>query len=180
MPVPVWRIVLQMFLLIAISPCSTPPKCPRATLSSGTDTKWEVNASRRGVKPSANTGFILRGRSNSLKPSAPYPWQSSSCSPEAWSSLDLSWRWSLAKQGTCSFQSRVIAVCLSHEGKHRDKWIEITREFKRAYGVAVAEMAGLPSKTMTRSARYVAMMKSCSMTNAVFFEWRMNLTFHDQ
>lgn len=34
--------------------------------------------------------------------------------------------------------------------------------------VAVAAMAGLPSNTITRSARYVAMMKSCSMTKAVF------------
>ena len=34
---------------------------------------------------------------------------------------------------------------------------------------------GWPSKTMTRSARYVAMMKSCSTTKAVFFAWRMNL-----
>lgn len=41
-------------------------------------------------------------------------------------------------------------------------------------GVAVAEMAGLPSNTMTRSARYVAIMKSCSMMNAVFFAWRIN------
>lgn len=39
-------------------------------------------------------------------------------------------------------------------------------------GVAVAAMAGLPSKTMTRSAKYVAMMKSCSMINAVFFACR--------
>lgn len=37
-----------------------------------------------------------------------------------------------------------------------------------AYGVAVAEMAGWPSNTITRSARYVAMIKSCSITNAVF------------
>lgn len=43
------------------------------------------------------------------------------------------------------------------------------------HGVAVAEIAGWPSKTMTRSARYVAIMKSCSITNAVFFAWRMNL-----
>lgn len=40
-------------------------------------------------------------------------------------------------------------------------------------GVAVAERAGLPSNTMTRSARYVAMMKSCSMINAVFFACKM-------
>ena len=40
-------------------------------------------------------------------------------------------------------------------------------------GVAVALMAGCPSKTMTRSARYVAMMKSCSITKAVFFACRM-------
>ena len=42
-------------------------------------------------------------------------------------------------------------------------------------GVAVAAMAGVPSKRMTRSARYVAMMKSCSMTNAVFFACKMKL-----
>ena len=34
---------------------------------------------------------------------------------------------------------------------------------------------GLPSNTITRSARYVAMMKSCSTTNAVFLACRMNL-----
>lgn len=41
-------------------------------------------------------------------------------------------------------------------------------------GVAVAEMAGLPSKTITRSARYVAMMKSCSIMKAVFFACKIN------
>jgi len=43
------------------------------------------------------------------------------------------------------------------------------------YGVAVAATAGAPSNTITRSARYVAMIKSCSMTKAVFLAWRMNL-----
>lgn len=46
------------------------------------------------------------------------------------------------------------------------------------YGVAVAAMAGWPSKTITRSARYVAMMKSCSITKAVFFACRINLLKH--
>lgn len=47
---------------------------------------------------------------------------------------------------------------------------------RRASGVwAVVLTDGLPSKTITRSARYVAMMKSCSTMKPVFFEWRMNL-----
>ena len=36
-------------------------------------------------------------------------------------------------------------------------------------------MDGTPSNTMTLSARYVAIMKSCSTTKAVFLAWRMNL-----
>lgn len=39
--------------------------------------------------------------------------------------------------------------------------------------LAVARIAGCPSKTITRSARYVLMMKSCSTMKAVFFAWRM-------
>lgn len=41
--------------------------------------------------------------------------------------------------------------------------------------MAVAATAGLPSKTMTRSARYVAIMKSCSITKAVFLACKMKL-----
>mmetsp|Transcript_12730 Transcript_12730/g.47008 ORF Transcript_12730/g.47008 Transcript_12730/m.47008 type:complete len:142 (-) Transcript_12730:1665-2090(-) len=40
---------------------------------------------------------------------------------------------------------------------------------------AVVSSDGVPEYTMTRSARYVAMMKSCSTTKAVFFECMMNL-----
>ena len=47
---------------------------------------------------------------------------------------------------------------------------------QHTHGVAVAAMAGCPSNTMTRSAKYVAMMKSCSITNAVFFTWRIKLS----
>src|SRR5271154_3621525 len=39
---------------------------------------------------------------------------------------------------------------------------------------AVALTEGSPSKTITLSAKYVAMMKSCSTTKAVFLAWRMN------
>ena len=39
---------------------------------------------------------------------------------------------------------------------------------------ALAWTEGCPSKTITRSAKYVAMMKSCSTMKAVFFAWRMN------
>jgi len=46
---------------------------------------------------------------------------------------------------------------------------------KGTNGLAVAETAGFPSNTMTRSARYVAIMKSCSIIKAVFFAFRMNL-----
>jgi len=45
----------------------------------------------------------------------------------------------------------------------------------KTYGAAVAATAGRPSNTITRSARYVAMIKSCSMTNAVFLAWRIYL-----
>mmetsp|Transcript_18247 Transcript_18247/g.38170 ORF Transcript_18247/g.38170 Transcript_18247/m.38170 type:complete len:125 (-) Transcript_18247:156-530(-) len=38
---------------------------------------------------------------------------------------------------------------------------------------AVASMPGAPSYTITISARYVAMMKSCSTMNAVFLACRM-------
>lgn len=41
-------------------------------------------------------------------------------------------------------------------------------------------LEGMPSNTMTLSARYVAMMKSCSTTNAVFFAWRMYLCACDK
>jgi len=46
----------------------------------------------------------------------------------------------------------------------------------RLWGVlAVVLNDGVPSKTMTRSAKYVAMMKSCSTTKAVFFEFLIKL-----
>ena len=41
--------------------------------------------------------------------------------------------------------------------------------------LAIVFTEGSPSSTTTRSARYVAMMKSCSTTNAVFFACKMNL-----
>lgn len=44
-----------------------------------------------------------------------------------------------------------------------------------SYVLAEVFLEGMPSNTMTLSARYVAMMKSCSTTNAVFFAWRMYL-----
>lgn len=37
-----------------------------------------------------------------------------------------------------------------------------------AYVLAAVFLEGRPSNTMTLSAKYVAMMKSCSTTNAVF------------
>ena len=37
-----------------------------------------------------------------------------------------------------------------------------------AHVLAMVLIDGVPSNTTTRSARYVAMMKSCSTTNAVF------------
>ncbi|KAH3666816.1 hypothetical protein OGAPHI_003265 [Ogataea philodendri] len=40
---------------------------------------------------------------------------------------------------------------------------------------AVAVFDGTPSNTITLSAMYVAMMKSCSTIKAVFLEWRINL-----
>lgn len=39
---------------------------------------------------------------------------------------------------------------------------------------AVASTPGVPSYTMTRSARYVAMIKSCSTTKAVRFACKIN------
>lgn len=44
-----------------------------------------------------------------------------------------------------------------------------------SYAFAEVLLEGMPSNTMTLSARYVAMMKSCSTTNAVFLAWRMYL-----
>lgn len=44
-----------------------------------------------------------------------------------------------------------------------------------SYVLAQVFLEGTPSNTMTRSARYVAMMKSCSTTKAVFFACKMNL-----
>lgn len=44
-----------------------------------------------------------------------------------------------------------------------------------SYVLAAVLLEGMPSNTMTLSARYVAMMKSCSTTNAVFLAWRMYL-----
>lgn len=41
--------------------------------------------------------------------------------------------------------------------------------------LAAVCLDGMPSNTMTLSARYVAMMKSCSTTNAVFLAWRIYL-----
>ena len=43
------------------------------------------------------------------------------------------------------------------------------------YVLAIVLMEGTPSNTMTRSAKYVAMMKSCSTTKAVFLACKMNL-----
>ena len=47
---------------------------------------------------------------------------------------------------------------------------------------AVASTAGSPEYTTTLSARYVAMIKSCSTMNAVFLLWMMNrlITFDAQ
>ena len=39
---------------------------------------------------------------------------------------------------------------------------------------ALVVILGVPSNTMTRSAKYVAIIKSCSTTNPVFLAWRMN------
>ena len=36
---------------------------------------------------------------------------------------------------------------------------------------------GVPENTITRSAKYVAMMKSCSTTNPVFFACNINLKY---
>ena len=49
-----------------------------------------------------------------------------------------------------------------------------------SYVLATVSLEGIPSKTMTLSARYVAMMKSCSTTNAVFLAWRMYLHRHTE
>ena len=43
------------------------------------------------------------------------------------------------------------------------------------YELASVDMDGSPSNTTTRSAKYVAIMKSCSTTNAVFFACKINL-----
>jgi hypothetical protein len=40
---------------------------------------------------------------------------------------------------------------------------------------AVVFIEGEPSKTITRSAKYVAMMKSCSTTNPVLLACKINL-----
>ena len=42
--------------------------------------------------------------------------------------------------------------------------------------LALVQMEGVPSNTTTRSARYVAMMKSCSTTKAVFLACNTNLS----
>lgn len=47
--------------------------------------------------------------------------------------------------------------------------------WKNAHLLAVLDTEGFPSNTITRSARYVAMMKSCSTTKPVFLAWRMYL-----
>ena len=47
---------------------------------------------------------------------------------------------------------------------------------KRLCGVvARVFLDGVPSKTITLSAKYVAIIKSCSTTNAVFLQLRMYL-----
>ena len=51
----------------------------------------------------------------------------------------------------------------------------ITEGGYRTNELATVLIEGVPSNTTTLSARYVAMMKSCSTTNAVFLAWRMNL-----
>ncbi len=61
-------------------------------------------------------------------------------------------------KGIAGYGARVSAMALG-----------LTMRLGKTDGVAVAAMAGWPPNTMTRSARYVAMMKSCSITNAVFF-----------
>lgn len=47
---------------------------------------------------------------------------------------------------------------------------------KKTNDCAKADFDGVPSKTITRSARYVAIKKSCSTMNAVFFACNMNLS----
>lgn len=48
--------------------------------------------------------------------------------------------------------------------------------FNRDCGLwAVVAKDGVPENTITRSAKYVAMIKSCSTTNPVFFACKMNL-----
>lgn len=43
------------------------------------------------------------------------------------------------------------------------------------YDPAVVLIDGSPSNTITRSAKYVAIIKSCSTTNAVFLVCKINL-----
>lgn len=48
--------------------------------------------------------------------------------------------------------------------------------FNKDWGLwAVVAKDGVPENTITRSAKYVAMMKSCSTTNPVFFACNINL-----
>ena len=74
--------------------------------------------------------------------------------------------------GTDSYQTKDFEDCIQEKNESR---LLDTNLYRATYGVAVAAMAGWPSNTITRSARYVAMMKSCSMMNAVFLACNTNL-----
>ena len=51
----------------------------------------------------------------------------------------------------------------------------LLNEDSYTYVFASVLTEGSPSNTTTRSAKYVAIMKSCSTTKAVFFACKMNL-----
>ncbi len=78
---------------------------------------------------------------------------------------------------------KVISSCLKNEfipgtnawGLNTIKCIYTVTKAKQSYSEAWASTDGFPSKTITRSAKYVAIIKSCSTTKPVFLQWRINL-----
>lgn len=119
---------------------------------------------------------VSRGQSGA---SVYSPWWSGACWFVAWSCWGPVWTWSPTEIGSGSFLLADSAACgqvnqSRHSSPHLFNsistcWSGIT------YVLAAVFLEGIPSNTMTLSARYVAMMKSCSTTNAVFFAWRMYL-----
>ena len=108
-----------------------------------------------------------QGRSNSLETFALHPFGNSTC----WFCIvsqpanTKNWRFAYLGRKLVGSRRKVTSKLFKKE------FIPVN---KLCGFVACARTEGSPSNTITRSARYVAIIKSCSTINAVFLACKMN------